>query len=266
MLAYEEAAAQYRRALEALERCEVDEELRCDLLLDLGEARRAAGERPEARALHLRAAELARSQGLPTHLARAALGYCGRADLAAEPDPRMFALLEEALTVLDGGDSSLRASLLARLAVNLYFTPAHERRQALSLAAVEMAERLADPRSLAEALHARHYSLWGPDHLDERLTIASRLIELAEENDDREAAFLGHGWRFMDLLERGDLDAVDREIAAAERLADATGQAFYKSLIVSGRAMRALLEGRLSDAEALVMEGLALGEKAQTPN
>src|SRR6266516_3895251 len=75
MYAYEEAAAQYQRALYTLKFAGSDEPVRCELLLRLGAAQARAGEYPDARETYLQAAQLSRRLGSPEQLARAALGF-----------------------------------------------------------------------------------------------------------------------------------------------------------------------------------------------
>jgi tetratricopeptide (TPR) repeat protein len=75
MHAYEEAAAQYRRALQALKFSDPDEPGRCELLLRLGAAQARAGNYQEAKESCLQAAEISRRLGAAEQLARAALGF-----------------------------------------------------------------------------------------------------------------------------------------------------------------------------------------------
>jgi tetratricopeptide (TPR) repeat protein len=86
VLAYEEAAGHYQRALRAqgLQARPVEAE-RCELLLELAAARMAAGEPEEARAHYRRAAEGARRMGDGPRLARAAFGL-GREFTAGSVD------------------------------------------------------------------------------------------------------------------------------------------------------------------------------------
>ena len=73
LLAFDDAATHYRRGLEVLEASGAPgRELRCDLLLLLGDAYRRAG-RSEARLVLRRAADVARVAGDGTRFARAAL-------------------------------------------------------------------------------------------------------------------------------------------------------------------------------------------------
>jgi eukaryotic-like serine/threonine-protein kinase len=95
MHAYDEAAAQYERALRVLELADAGEALRCELLLRQGEARSRAGDHAQARESFLQAAELSSKHGSPEQLGRAALGYgepqvegglSGVAELNVHPD------------------------------------------------------------------------------------------------------------------------------------------------------------------------------------
>ncbi|MGH7818908.1 MAG: ATP-binding protein, partial [Candidatus Binatia bacterium] len=74
LLAWEEGAAHYRRALDLLDLGATDERLRCELLLVLGEASSKGGDLGGARGAFTQAAALARSIRSAEHLARAAVG------------------------------------------------------------------------------------------------------------------------------------------------------------------------------------------------
>ena len=75
LLAYEEAATHFQRAIDAHERAQRDPDPDlCELVLALGAARAAAGRVPDAGRAFGRAAALGRQLGLPDYLARAALG------------------------------------------------------------------------------------------------------------------------------------------------------------------------------------------------
>jgi len=195
LLAYEEAAGHYERALQALEladraRGKLE---RGELLLMLGQAQWRSGEIEKAKETFEQAASLARALDAPELLARAALGYgsgLGGAGFALGTDVRLVSLLEEGLRALPECDSVLRARLLSRLAVELYFTPSIDtvdRRSRLSSEALEMASRLGDRPARLVALYSRHWALLGPDvDIDERLAIGAEMIALASESGDRE--------------------------------------------------------------------------------
>ena len=97
--AYEEAAAQYRRALQAL-RFDPDEAVRCELLLRQGAALARAGRYGEAEERCLEAAELARRLGSTERLAHAALVLGARDIRGGTVNRRLVALLREALDAL----------------------------------------------------------------------------------------------------------------------------------------------------------------------
>jgi eukaryotic-like serine/threonine-protein kinase len=266
MTAYEEASRLYRMGLELLDvRESPDEELRCELLLRLGDSKARAGEMAAAREAFLEAAALAKKLGLPEQLGRAALGYGGRFVWdAARGDPRLVPLLEDALRELPDDDSHLRARLLARLAAGpLRDDVDRERRDDLSREAVEIARRLGDPGTLAYALDGRYNAVWWPGNLGERLEISSELTSAATGADDKERALQGHHYRALALLEAGDIPAVHAELEAKAKLAEELRQPAQRWYLASVRATLATFEGRFEEAEELIAEAFALGERAQ---
>ncbi len=70
--------------------------------------------------------------------------------------------------------------------------------------------------------------------------------------------------RLMDLLEVGDLAGVDRHLARYEGFA--ATQPEYRRHAATLQAMRALLAGRLGDAETLVAQAFDLARQAQAPD
>ena len=260
LLAYEEAAVYYARALRVLESHEpVDELRRCELLLRLGEMQGRAGESDAAAETFRQAADLARRLNWPEGLANAALGS-GRVTTGAV-DTALVALLEEALRGLDERDDALRVRLLARLSAALYPSDAQDRVASLSFEAVEMARRLDDPALLATALNARRLAIWGPDSLAEQLAIATEIVSLAERVGDVGLAARGHESRLICLLEMGDAGAADRELEIQHQLAENLRQPSYRWSVLMLQAMRALFIGRFADAESLAGQALSIGEK-----
>lgn len=129
-----------------------------------------------------------------------------------------------------------------------------------------MARRIGDPATLAFTLTARRVARWAPEHIDERLTLATEMLQLAERAGDRDLAAHGHHVRLVDLLELGEIAAVDRELAAHERLATELRDPLYLWHTMMWRVMRAVLEGRFADAEALAERLRADGQRIQAPN
>lgn len=261
--AYEEAAAHYTHALQALEFQPGSGEQRAELLLALGEAQGRAGNTMHARETFALAAELARVLGRPALLARAALGFACALVTPGSVDKDTVRWLEESLTVLGEDDGPLRAQVLARLAMELYYSDARERRFQLSEQAVALARRSGEKSTLAMVLNAQHYVRWDSDHLTERLSVTTEMVALAEEERNRELALLGIHWRVVDLLEQGDIVNADRAIATHARLAEELRQPYHLFYSTAFRAMRALLAGRFVEGEQWLQQTRAYGQRAQ---
>jgi DNA-binding SARP family transcriptional activator len=267
LLAWEEAAHHYRAALRARDLAgAADDQVRAELLLALGASEDRAGLESEARATFLEAVDTARGLADPVLLGRAALGYAGQWSMLGRVDPDRARLLEEALTGLAAEDSPLRARLLARLALELYYAGDPERRLRLSEDAVALARRVDDPRTLAACLDARHYALWRPENVEERLEVAAELRRVAEDTGDPELELEGAGWTVVDLLELGDVAGADIQIAAASKLAEALHRPIWLWWTSLFRCARAQLAGEFDDAERLAQETLAIGQRGQAEN
>ena len=260
-LAYEEAVAHFARALKALELCEPAEPAtRCDVLLGLGESLSKASEFEQSRAAFQATADLARRAGLGEQLARAALGL-GRGWVEqGTADPAIIAVFEEALATLPDADGAVRARLLGRLAMELHFSDQPDRCQALARQGVTLARRLRDPSTLAFALNARHWSERGQEEVGALLAMADEIVRHAEASGELELALQGHSWRLVDLLELGQTETIDDEIAACARLAERLRQPFYRSWVAGLMPMRALMLGRFDEAERLARDALAAAE------
>ncbi|HEX6025510.1 MAG TPA: AAA family ATPase [Solirubrobacter sp.] len=236
-LAYEEAATLCRRALES-----ADDDLKAELHLALGEAQLRAGE--PARDAFREAAALARAQQDHERLARAALGFSGLGVTIIAVDREAVDLLEEALA----HETSLRAPLLARLAIETYYASTPAQRKALGDEAVALAR----PHERLDALNARHAALWSSQFLDERLATANEMLALAIERGDAERELQARNWLVLDHFERGDVAAMRTEIDAHEALAERLRLPSYTWWAPMWRASLAILEGHFDDAAALI--------------
>jgi tetratricopeptide (TPR) repeat protein len=269
-LAYDEAAVLYARALGARESTAVaDERQRCELLLALGEVQWRTGGGCDLRQTFRQAADIARRVGDPVLLARSALGLAGESSgrlwvESGAVDQSLVSLLEEALDAVGDRDSTVRARLLACLAVQLYYSfPSRERSVRLSEQAVALARAAGDLRVLVAALRARCVALWRLEDREERLALATEMVFLADQTGDREQALPGRRFRVIGFLEQGDIAAVDHEIEACSRIASELRQPFLLSYVARWRAMRALLEGRFGDAEREAGLSFELAERAR---
>jgi tetratricopeptide (TPR) repeat protein len=262
MLANEEAAEHYARALEVLERSSPEAlERRCELLVKLGEARLRSGERPAAWEVFREAAALAGRLGDAALMARAAIGASRR--FIQPPgiiDEELIALLEQALEMTPVDQPLTRVLLITRLCGALYFSS--ERRDDMrrfSAEATEIAARLGDPEATALAAAARRRAYWVPGRLEQRLADSTQLLRSAREADDPELTLQAHAWLVVDLLEGGDRTAVEAQVAAFEVGAEELRQPVFQWSCAVWKTMLALLDGRLAEAERLAADALSAG-------
>ncbi len=258
MLAYEEAVEHFTRCLRLLHVVRTsDTTTRYDVLLALGQAQQNAGDMAAADENLARAATLARGLHDVERLATAAL-YAGPPSYLGlvRPTEEQVGTLRDAWEQLPKEDSRLRAMVAARLAVAEVTETALvswadiERSRDLTSDAVAMARRLKDRGTLGFALSNHLRLLWGPEAAAERLATAVELGEIAEETGSERLALAGHMWRVRELLVRGDVDAVDEEIARFD--AGHTGPVHPLEVAFSGNAaaMLALMRGQFVVAES----------------
>jgi len=265
-LAHEDAAGLYARALEALELAgSPDRVQRLALLLELGTTQTRAGRADEARAALERAAGLARELERPIDLARAAIATAFLSEAGVVDEP-LIALLEEALASIGADDSPLRSQLLSALAQEINWIDPAGRATSLGIEAVEMARRIGDQQSLAQALIRRQFTgRLGVEDSRRRLRESDELHEIAKQLGDLELELRAHAYRLRDRLELGDIRGADADLAAYERLAGLLRQPGHLWHIPLLRGTRAVIDGRFADAERLAAEALAGGERAQEP-
>ena len=266
LLAYEEAAEHYARAVDVATRLTPDDERRrCELLLALGESYVKAGERHTAWGAFREASELAERLGDRASLARAAIGASRR--YVQEPgvvDDDVIRLLKRALELSDGERTLDRVKLLSRLCGAIYYSPEHQRVGELSDEAMRLAAELDDPEARIYALAARRRALSHAANIDQRLAASTEMLTRARQVGDPELDLQAHAWLVLDLLERGERDAVDAQIAAFSAGAERLRQPLYIWQETVWRAMRALLDGRLTEADELAAEAVAAGAPGES--
>lgn len=291
MLAHEEAAEHYARALEVLDRTGGAATVgpksagsesagsestgtapagsgrrRLALLLELGGARLRSGDRVEAWPAFREAAALAVELGDREALIRAAIDASRR--FIQPPglvEPELIALLEVALEQTSGERTVTRVRLLARLCVALGFTARDAEMRRLSAEATAIAAHLGDPEAAALAANARRRAWWGPTQLERRLADSTMVLRSAQAAGDVELMLQGHLWLVLDLLEAGDRRAVETQIEAFALEAEPLRQPLVTWNVLTWRAMLALLDGRLADAERLAADALASGIRIEGP-
>jgi DNA-binding SARP family transcriptional activator/tetratricopeptide (TPR) repeat protein len=268
MLANEEAADHYARALEVLARSAPDAVARRrDLLLELGEARVRSGERPLAWGTFREAASLAATLGDSDGMARAAIGASRRyVQPPGVVDEELIAMLEQALAMAGDQRTVSRVKLLASLCGALYFSDRRDRMPELAQEATAIAGEIGSPVAIALAAAARRRAYWapgGPGDLDRRLTDSTLLLRAAREASDIELTLQGHAWLVVDLLERGDRKGVEVQMQAFTAGAEQLRQPLYLWNAAVWRAMMALLDGRLGLAEQLAGAAVSSGIRSE---
>ena len=228
-------------------------------MLRLGEARVRGGERALGSSAFREAAALAERLGDGASLARAAIGASRRyVQPPGVVDTELIAMIERALE-LQPERSLVRVRLLACLCGAIYYSPERDRMPALSDEAMAIAAELGDPEARAYACSARRRVLWDAPHLAERIEVSTEMLTLARQIGNLELQLQAHAWLVVDLLERGDRDAVDAQIEAFEAGGNRLRQRLYEWNSLVWRAMLALLAGSFDRADRLASEALATG-------
>jgi tetratricopeptide (TPR) repeat protein len=269
LLAFAEAAAHLARVRRAIEDTGDAQAggLLVDLLVEEADSRARAGDSTGARALLDDATSRAIALGDAQRLGRAALGVQRLGARFAMPRDAVVDVLEAARAALDGTGTALAAQLTASLARELHHSVPAQRPRArpLSEQAIAMARKLDDPEALAACLLARHDVLWTPGRAAERIGLAQEIAELAQRTGDAERHAEGLLLTGNALLEEGSAAfraALTDFLYAAERL----GQPRHDYLVLTRRGALAMIDGRLDEAEELIAEASALGERIGEPD
>jgi DNA-binding SARP family transcriptional activator len=267
--AYEQAACHFRRTVELIDAAGYDRLHggRCDLVIAAGEAERQAGD-PTYRETLLGAARLAGELQDPERLARAVLANTrGVYSSGQGIDRERVSMLHAALDAYDDADSPTRAALLAQLALELVTDHDSSLREQLNEAAVAMARRVGEPRTLALVLTQRCVAQWVPSQtLAERQANLREALEIADRLDDPllagHAAFLGaHA-----AMNVGDLEECDRLMARLTAIAEQLGQPFMRWYDVVARVKRLTISGPADEAERLAIAGFQIGRRGGQPD
>lgn len=265
-LAHDQEAMHWQQALDGLALARPgDRATRYDLLMELSRAKRSAGDFVASQRAAREAIEIVTRMGDDERMARAAVGLSRGGSTAwswreyGSVDQEAIDVLERALVTLGSEDSALRAEVLGTLAVELYFAAnAGERAYELSAEAVDIADRLGDPSLKATVLNMHYVASLVPDGPHKRLAIAQQMVELPEIGAAPAVGLVGRILRMTSRLEVADLDGADADLAVASTDAERLREPAMLAQVGWFKAMRALLAGRLDDAEQLSQEAFAL--------
>lgn len=265
VLAYEEAARQFRAALDALSvrdrRTPADPTLRCELLVVQGEAQTLAADYVAARETLRAAADLALATGANAYLARVAIAFEDASWRPGLTGEESISLLRQALERSDGNDLRLHAQLLSSLTRALIFSGALAGALLTHEQAVDTAVRAGDAGTLVTALCSGLSARWQPDRLDARLAAAAEAIRIARQLGDQGRVLEVLPWRLFDLMEAGRDAEFRREYAQYVALSDALRRPFSVYTSASFRPALALMEGDLAASERAANELRTIGER-----
>ncbi len=264
--AWDESARHWQQALAAFELLpKKDPRERAELLLGLGTARKRAGDAREATLAFLAAADVARALGDDDLLVRAALRdgmWFRTTDEALEA--RVLEVLEEATAALGDTVSAHAARILSTLAAGSYDYGRIARARELSTRALAMARRLDRPDVVAWCLICRAWALV-PTAQDERLAHAQEVVALGDRLGRPMVQCVGYELVASTHLQAGNATAAYEAIQACHRLAERLGDPHHLWLSTGLLVTRALLEGDVRAADALIDTSAEHGRRAFGP-
>ena len=227
---------------------DADNRERCEALIGLGDAQRQAGD-PQYRDTLLGAAALAARIGDADAQARAVLATWRGMSAVGHRDVELVAALEGAAKALPTQDPR-RADILAELAAEIASTSPLERRRALADEALTLARVADEPGLLCRVLVQHALAIWVAHTIDERVANLEEARLLADRVGDPALQFLTAS-RSCNVIEAGDLDGFDVQVARMRELHVVLGQPIMEWVLLFTQAPRAMLEGRFSEAERL---------------
>ncbi|MBK7977054.1 MAG: hypothetical protein IPK07_28590 [Deltaproteobacteria bacterium] len=210
-------------------------------------------------------AEVARRIGEPELLARAALEQ-GAVLVYARVDARLVSVLEEALAALGGGDSALRAQVMARLAAAQQPADDPARPMALARDAIAMARRVGDEPTLLAVLTSALAALMDFAPPRERLALNREHVMLAERHGAAALALRGSMRLVVDHLELGDVARARDALAACRDLAERIAHPHHQWPVAALEALERFRAGSFEEGERALERARALAERVRDPN
>ncbi len=235
-----------------------------DAQVEYGIALRLAGRSEQARDVADTAWEQAVLAADGEAQARAALEGEFRFSFAGNERHVRAARCQAALDASPNKPSALRARLLAALSAARLSDDGEA--EDLARESLAMAEIVGDPVAVGYALSAMTVTDLSPDSPEFRLRAAHRILAIARREKDQSLASHGYFFLLAALLEKGDIRALDAQLALADAdggpladLADGRHAGWF-------RCTRALLDGRTDDAEQRANESYLAATRAGDPD
>jgi tetratricopeptide (TPR) repeat protein len=241
-----------------------------NLLLLLAEARFRNKHLHEALQMFREAFDLARTDGSPADLARAASGAQLAESHMGVVQQKSIALLEAALDAFGESGTAERSRVLGRLGIALAQSGAFERATTLMSRATDLARRRGDPRALLEALiYSELYAkvaqpCTGPQ-FEMRRQLLGEMWNIAEQLGDPDMLPHLFSVSMAAFLEIVDLAGFEAQFIRFEQLLEegriVGGQNHY--LMTTSSAMRAILHGDFLGADRWAEQALEVAHDIQ---
>ena len=177
-------------------------------------------------------------------------------------DRERVAAIERAVE-LDGGRNVARsAQLIARQAVELQFDRDHERRWALADAALELARRSGDTRTIGNVLFDHIYSNAGRFGIGEVRGLTDELLETVDTLDDPAVHFRTGVQQAIWLVVEGKLGEAETQMARIRAIASELGQPVVRWFATYFDAAFRAITGDLEESERLAEEAFRIGAES----
>jgi predicted ATPase/DNA-binding SARP family transcriptional activator/DNA-binding CsgD family transcriptional regulator len=222
--AWQDAVRHLEQALAAITPALPDADaIRCDVLVELGHARRSGGLIREAHRAFNESISLADRTGDEDRMLAAAVAF-GTPQLWGsrewgETDPRLIALLERQLNRIGGSDPACSVRILATLATELNSDQTALRGWDYANEALDTARRLAQPEELGIAVSAYLLSAEATDHVPQIRAVLDEMLQGSQGDLTPQVQAILLARLLAERIRSGELTRFDTEFAHAWRLA-----------------------------------------------
>jgi DNA-binding SARP family transcriptional activator/DNA-binding CsgD family transcriptional regulator len=223
--AWQDAARHLEQALTAVSPALPDADtIRCDVLVELGHARRSEGKIREAHRAFDESISLADRIGDEDRVLAAAVAF-GAPQLWGsrewgETDPRLITLLERQLGRIGDRDPARRVRVLATLAMELNSDQTALRGWGYANEALDIARRLGQPEELGSAISAYLFSAGElTDHVPQLRAVLDEMLQGGKGDLTPQVQAIMLARLLTERIRSGDLGRFDTEFEQAWRLA-----------------------------------------------